>query len=511
MDVISSKLTEMEQFQGSLLVISPSEVRKAEVHTPSEAREAFGATLAITGTFRPQGNGMQVMVNLVDTESLAQLRSFTIGIDNAEAAAFEEGLISKAGEMLEISLAPRALLALGAGNTRSSSAYRNYVEGLGYLQRVDNAEFLDKAIAQFRKAIDLDARYALAYAGLANAWLERGNSTKEPSALDEALKNASRAVELNERSAEIRVTIGRVLSAKGQYEEAQRQLEEAIKIDPVNAEALRRLARNYERLNRRKDAEETCRRAIKLRPNDWRGYQSLGNFYFNGGNAQEAIPNYQRVLSLTPGNHNAYNDLGAAYLRLGKYSEAEAHLKKSAQLKSTPLNCSNLGSLYYFQRRYREAVPWYEKAVAAVSTNTTWWGNLADAYRETPELASKARDAYRKAIACGLRELSANPRNARLRARIAECYAAVEDAGSASREILEALSISPDDGLVQFRAALVYEQSQDRNAALEALAAALRAGYPLEEIRNAPVFRELRADSRYKSLEQADQNKGAAK
>jgi serine/threonine-protein kinase len=509
MDVISSKLTEMEQFQGALLVISPSEVRKAEVHTPSEAREAFGATLAITGTMRPQGNGVRVMVNLVDTETLAQLRSFTIGIDNADT--FEDGLVSKAGEMLEISLAPRALLALGLGNTRSASAYRNYVEGRGYLQRVDNAEYLDKAITQFQKAIDVDPRYALAYAGLADAWLERGNSSKEPSSLDEALKNASRAVELNGGSAEIHVTIGRVFSAKGQYEEAERQFEEALKIDPVNAEALRRLARNYERLNRRKEAEATCRRAIKLRPNDWRGYQFLGNFYFNGGNVQEAISNYQRVLSLTPGNHNAYNDLGAAYLRLGEYSQAEAYLQKSAKLRSTPLNCSNLGSLYYFQRRYREAVPWYEKAVAAAGTNTTWWGNLADAYRETPELASKAPDAYRKAIACGLRELSANPRNARLRARIADCYAAAGDTASASREILQALRLSPDDGLVQFRAALVYEQSHNRNAALEALAAALRAGYPLEEIRNAPVFRDLAEDSRYKSLEQIDQNKGAAK
>ena len=499
MDVISSKLTEMEQFHGSLLVISPSEVRKAEVHTPSEAREAFGATLAITGSVRRLGARMEILMNLVDTETLAQLRSFTIETEFPDPATLQEGLVSKASEMLDIALAPGAFLFLQDSNTQISSAYRYYIEGRGYLQRFDKLEYLDQAMSLFRKATQLDPRYALAYSGLADACLERYNATKDPQSLDEALNSASRAVGIKGGLPEVRVTMGRVLAARGQYEEAEREFQQALKSDPVNAEAYRRLARTYERMNRQKDAEQTFRRSIELRPNDWRGYQSLATFYFNHGKQAEAVQYYQRVLRLTPGNYNAYNDLGAAYLQLGNYPEAAVQLRKSVELKPLAMNYSNIGSMYYYQGKYQDAAGWYEKAVAAANTNSSFWGNLADAYRWSPELSSKAPDAYGKALFFGRRELSGNGRNHKLRSRLAYYYAAIGDHESASREIAEALRLANNDGYVLFQSAVVFEQLHNRNAALEAVKAALRAGYPAEAVRKAPLLADLRKDSRFSS------------
>jgi serine/threonine protein kinase/Flp pilus assembly protein TadD len=500
MDVISSKLTEMEQFQGSLLVISPSEVRKAEVHTPSEAREAFGATLAITGTVRNLGTRMEIMMNLVDTETSAQLRSFTIEMDFPEPASLQDEIVSKASEMLDISLTPSAFLALQAGNTRVPSAYRYYIEGRGYLQQIDKAEYLNKAMLAFRRAIQLDSRYALAYSGLAEVWLERFNSTKDPQAVNRAFENAWRAADFNDGIAGVHVTLGRAYAAKGQYDDAEREFQRALQIDPVNAEALRRLARAYQNTNRTDLAERTYRKAIQLRPNDWRGYQSLGNYYFNNGNEVEAARWYQRVMDLTPGNYNAYNDLGASFLRLGDYTKAAALLNKSVELKPSAMNYSNLGSVYYLQGRFREAARLYNTAVALEGNNSSYWGNLADAYRWTPELASKAPQMYGKAVFYGQRELTGNPANSHLRSRVAVYYAAIGDKDSASREMREALGVSPHDGYVLFRAALMQEQLHHRDAALDALRAALLAGYPQEEIRKAPALENLRTDVKYKSL-----------
>jgi serine/threonine protein kinase/Flp pilus assembly protein TadD len=500
MDVISSKLTEMEQFHGSLLVISPSEVRKAAVHTPSEAREAFGATLAITVTVRRLGGRLEIMVNLVDTETSAQLRSFTIETDFPEPVALQDQIVARASQMLDISLAPGDFLALQAGNTHVPSAYRYYVEGRGYLQRFDKTEYLDKAMFAFRKATQLDPRYALAYSGLAAAWLERFNSTKDPQAVSRAFENALLAAGFNDGIAEVHVTLGRAFSAKGQFADAEREFQRALQIDPVNAEALRRLARTYQNMNRRNDAERIYRKAIQLRPIDWRGYQSLGNYYFNNGNQPEAARCYQRVLDLTPGNYNAYNDLGAAYLRMGNYAQAAVQLNRSVALKPIAMNYSNLGSVYYLQGRFGEAAQLYQKAVVAESANSSYWGNLADAYRWTPELALKAPEAYRKAVFYGQRELSGNLPNSHLRSRVAYYYAATGDKDLAMREMADALRHAPHDGYVLFRAALVYEQLHNRAAALDALHGALLAGYPPEEIRKSPVLESLRADAKYMSL-----------
>jgi serine/threonine-protein kinase len=442
---------------------------------------------------------MEILMNLVDTETLAQLRSFTIETDYPDPASLQAGLVSKAGEMLGAALAPNALLALQAGNTQAPSAYRYYIEARGYLQRFDKLEYVDQAMSHFQKAIQIDPRYALAYSGTANAWIERFNVTKDPKALDEALASASRAVALRGTLPEVRVTLGRVLVARGQYEQAEAEFQRALKSDPVNADAYRRLARAYEKMHRDRDAEATYRKAVQLRPNDWRSYQSLATYYFNHGNVAGAAQQFQQVLKLTPGNYNAFNDLGAAYLQLGKYPEAAAQLNKSVALKPLAMNYSNIGSLYYYQENYREAAGWYEKAVARESTNSTWWGNLADAYRWAPDLRSKAPDAYGKALSLGRRELSANVRNSRLRSRLAYYHASLGEKDPALREITEALRAAPEDGYVFFQSALVYEQLQNRSAALNAVKAARRAGYPAEAILKAPVLAGLRADPHYSS------------
>ena len=500
MDIVSSKLTQVEQFQGSLLVISPAEIRKAEVETPSDARKTFGATLAITGTVQKIGDHLEVMMNLVETKTLTQLRSVSIETEYPDPAALQEGLVAKATEMLDIALSPSTVLALQAGNTPVPGAYRWYVEGRGYLQRYNQTDRMDKAIALFQKAIQLDPKYALAYAGVGEAWLEKFKVTKDPQSIQEAFSNSSRAVELQASLVPVRITMGQVLLAKGQYEEAEQQFQNALKIDSVSAEARRGLAHAYDLTGRRADAEQTYKQAIKLRPKDWTGYRDLGAYYFNDGPVQNAEQYYKEVVKLTPGNYLAHNDLGAVYLRMGRYSEATSELEKSVAIKSVAMNQSNLGSVYFLQGRFKDAAFSYEKAVAATGTNSSWWGNLADAYRFTPELSRKAPEAYRKAVAFGERELSANLRDARLRARIAYYYAALGNKDSALAAIAEARRISPSDGYVLFRAGTVYEQMGDRERAIRSLQAAVQAHYPLEEIRKAPTLKSLREDPRYAFL-----------
>ena len=500
MDIVSSKLTQVEQFQGSLLVISPAEIRKAEVETPSDARKAFGATLAITGTVQRLGDHLEVMMNLVETKTLTQLRSVSIETEYPDPAALQESLVAKATEMLDIALSPSTVLALQAGNTPVPAAYRWYVEGRGYLQRFNQTDRMDKAIALFQKAIQLDPKYALAYAGMGEAWLEKFKVTRDPESIKEAFSSSSRALELQASLVPVRITMGQVLLAKGQYEEAEQQFQNALKIDPISAEAHRGLARAYDLLGRRVEAEQTYKQAIRLRPKDWTGYRDLGAYYFNNGPVQDAEQYYKEVVKQTPGNYSAHNDLGAAYLRMGRYSEATAELEKSVAIKPVAMNHSNLGSLYYLQGRYKDAALSYERAVAATSTNSSWWGNLADAYRFTPELSRKAPEAYRKAIAHGERELSANLRDARLRSRIAYYYAALGDKDPALSAIAEARRISPSNGYVLYRAGLVYEQVGDRERAIKSLQAARQAHYPIEEIRRAPTLKSLREDPRYALL-----------
>ncbi len=79
-------------------------------------------------------------------------------------------------------------------------------------------------------------------------------------------------------------------------------------------------------------------------------------------------------------------------------------------------------------------------------------------------------------------------------------WAALGSRKEAAAEIARAIELAPHEGLIQFRAALVYEQAGQRDRALRAVEAALKAGYRSDEFRKAPPLKALREDPRYLRL-----------
>jgi len=75
---LTSKLTQLEQFHGSVLVVPASDVFREGVQSAEEARQRFGVSLVLTGSVQRAGDNVLVSVNLVDARSRRQLRSLTL-------------------------------------------------------------------------------------------------------------------------------------------------------------------------------------------------------------------------------------------------------------------------------------------------------------------------------------------------------------------------------------------------------------------------------------------------
>jgi tetratricopeptide (TPR) repeat protein len=508
MEVVSTSLTGLEEFQGSLLVVPASDVRKERVTSARDAEKLLDANLAITGSVEPIGDRVQVTINLVDTHTITQLRTETIKA-GPDLAAVQDSVLERVARMLELALQPQAEQALKAGQTPVTGAYRFYVEGRGYLQRYDRPENIDNAIAAFKRALAMDSSYVLAYAGLAEAYWRRYDLLKDPVSIDAALANCRRALELNDRLAPVHVTMGMILVGKGQYELAEAEFKKALKLEPRSADAYRELATAFESTGKPDEAEATYKRAIELQKDNWSSLKQLGVFYFNHGRYAEAEQYFREVIRLTPGSAKAYSNLGAAYLKDGRKEDALLQLEHSVSIEPSAVGCSNLGSLYYFEGRYADAAAQYLKAAELNPTESRYWGNLADAYRWTPALAAKAPEAYRHAIALTEKEIAINPRDAQLHARVATSWAALGDREKAALEIARALQLSSADGYVQFCAALVDEQNHQRDLALRALKSAIESNYSLEEILHAPPLNELREDPRFSRLVAAKKPAGS--
>jgi serine/threonine-protein kinase len=271
-------------------------------------------------------------------------------------------------------------------------------------------------------------------------------------------------------------------------------------LEPANAKSFRALGDVYEALRKNDEAENIYRKAIEVRPGDATGHIYLGRFYFNRDRLTDAELSFRRAIELIPDSPRAHSNLGGVYLRVGRYSEAVDQFEKSVAIEPSAAGYSNLGAAYYYLKRYADAVQPYQRAVELAPKNSIYWGNLADAYRWTPGLGDQAQMAFRRAIELLDQEIRNEPRDARLRARLAMYCAASGDARRATSEITDALQLDASQAYVQYRAALVYEQIGDRAAALKYMEAALKAGQPMADILAAPPLEKLRKDPRFARL-----------
>ena len=499
-EMLNNRLQQLEQFQGALRVVSANEVVRERVATARDARRAFGATLALTGTVRWSQDQLALTSELVDTGTQLVLAARDLQLARKDVPELRARLLERVADMLDLELNPGGRPLIRGEPLPAPGAYEFYLQGRGYLQRYDRDNNVQSAIAVFRNALERDPRYAPAWAGLAEALLRRFDLLKDPKLIDEARASDRRALELDDHLATAHETMGLLHSMAGEYEPAIVSFERALEVEPGNVDALGGLARAYAAAGRPRDGELTFKRAILLRPNYWAAYRDLGAFYNQQGRIGEAVAPLRHVIELTPDNYVGYANLAGVQMRLGHLEEATALLERSLALNRTSQAYSNLGTVHYFQKRYRDAAEMFLRAVELDPSDDRTWGNLADASRFVPERASDAVRTYREAAAHAEEHLALNPRDADLRSRLAMYRAASGENEAALREIDQALRISPQDGLVLFRAALVFEQSGKRERALDAVGRAIERGFSREEIEKAPPLDGLRQDPRFVSL-----------
>jgi serine/threonine protein kinase len=241
MEALSSELTELEPFHRSLSVVPASDVRKEKVTSAREAQSAFGVNLVITGSVQRSPSGVRLTINVVDARQLKQLRSRSIFIPETDAVSMQQGVITQVTDLLDIQLHPDAQHRLAEGNTPVPGAYDFYLQGSGYL--LSGRAAADHAIVEFEHALERDPDYALAHAGLGEAYWNKYSLTKDSSWIDKAWQQCRRSIELGPQLSGAHITLALLNSGTGHYDEAIRQARQAILIDPYSDRAYAELAR----------------------------------------------------------------------------------------------------------------------------------------------------------------------------------------------------------------------------------------------------------------------------
>ena len=498
-EILSSKLSQLEQFQKTLRVVPSTDVLREGIVSVREARQTFGATLAITGSVQRTDNRLRLTINLVDPQTLLELKSKTIDSEAHDISVLQDGVVLQVADLLGVKLSDESRQLLAVGGTGVPTAYEYYMQGKGYLQRYEVPQNLDNAIVLFNRALEQDPNYALAEAGLGEAYWRSYEQSKDPQWAEQARKASAAAIALNDKLPQVYVTLGMIHTGTGRYEAAIENLQKALALDPINPDAYRELAKTYQQMGRLKDAESTFMNAIAVRPGYWGTYNELGGFYYRLGRYDDAEKQFQTVVQLTPDNARGYSNLGVIAYSQKRYQEAARMYEKSVAIKPTASAYSNLGAVYYSLAQYAEAARYYEMAIQMNSHEPRWWHNLAGAYQASGD-SQKARAAFQQTAALTEEQLRVNSRDPALLLYLADAYSYLSQPQRARQLLEQALALSPDDVANMFQASAIYEQIGDRKLALQWIAKAIKGGFSRDLIEKEPTLARLRLDPRFPGL-----------
>jgi len=498
-ETLTAKLTQLTG-DPSLQVVPATEIRGKHVSTVDDARKEFGVNLVLEGSLHKSGQQVRVNYILVDARTRRQLRAESLTFAAMDSFAAEDAVVNGAIQMLELEILGRQRKALESHGTQVAGAYDYYLQGRGYLQNYDRVENLDSAVQVFERALAIDPGYALAYAGLGDAYWKKYRSNKEPSWIEKSRQACQQASRLDSKLSSAHSCLGTLSAGTGNYQEAAREFERAVETEPTNDDAFRGLAGAYERLGKPEEAENTYRRAIELRPHYWAGYNWLGAFYYRHVRIREAAEMFNQVVALAPDSFLGYSNLGATYVEQAHYADAIKVLEQSIAIRPSDYGYTNLGNAYFFLRRYEEADQAYKQAIELAEKDSLLWWNLGDGYYWTPGKRTQSVAAYRQGINIAEEELRVNPNNSYSYGVLAICRAMLGEKKLALDALGSGLRLSPADPFLLFQAALVYNQFGQSNEAIAWLKKAQAAGYSQARIRDYPNFDSLWTNPRSQEL-----------
>jgi tetratricopeptide (TPR) repeat protein len=479
----------LSDFPGALTAVPSSDVRRRGIDTTEAARRFYGVNLVVTGSAQPAQDRVQFTVNLVDAVKLRQIAGRTFLYDPANPLASRDQAVAQVVRMMNLEVPEAARAAIAAGDTPARDAYSAYLEGRGLLARYDVPGNLEKAIASFTNATSQDPRYALAYAGLAEAYWRkaRGSGDKQASML--AGQNAEHAAQLDPNLAIVHSVLGSVYLDAGRREDAVREFRKAMDLAPSNAEAPRLLAGVYKDMGRFQEAEALYLRSTQARPTDWYGHLLLGLFYYERERYAEAEAELNEAKRLTPDNDLVRMDLGAVYRMHGRYKDAVEEYQQALRIRSSAPTYAALGGAYYYQHRFAEAVSALEAAIDLDSNDYRYWGNLGIYYKWTPGASAKSAPALRKAIELAAKYAETNKSDYSVHANLAEYRARLGDARGALEEI-EAIPASARAPFTT-RLAIVYELTGRRDRAIQVIRSNMKSPASLNQIKDDPDLAAL--------------------
>src|SRR5438309_3456099 len=301
-----------------------------------EIGSKLNVNYVLAGSVRRAGPQLRVSAQLINATTGYHLWSDEYDRDARDVFAVQDEIARAIVGALRVKLSGAANAALVKPSTENPEAHDLYLKGRYFFTKRDSAS-LRKAADYFERAIQKDSSYALAWAGLSDAYSHIGVfGYVSPRAVYANAKAAAlRALALDSALAEAQTSLGFIaLFYDWDWPTAGRELDRALALDPRYPDAHLFHGWYFVATNRMDDAIREVQTAVNLDPFSSVNNARLASMLYYARRYNEAVAQARRLREMDSMFFQVRVELARAYLQLGQCDEALAAMKHAPEQAS---------------------------------------------------------------------------------------------------------------------------------------------------------------------------------
>ena len=484
----------------TVTVLSRSAVEESRQQNPDRASfvRALDASYVVTGSVQSVADRLRVTLNLERPDaSVAWGR--TVEAPTRDLFTLQSQLARLLTDAISEQRPSPEPATPAAPSTASEPAQLAYWKGRALLDRRELTGNTQAALKEFSDAIANDPKFAVAYAGLADAQWAMYTQTNDKTWAQKAMDSTTVAIQLEPERPSVRYIAALTLYRGGSLVEAKDEVERALALQPTYEDAMRLRATVLMRQGQVDQGLAEFRKVMALRPNAVSLYTDMGVALYTASRFPEALDALEKAIALSPGSSVNLTRAGVTAHAMGDTPRALNYYERANAIQPRAETFSNMGTIYYGLGDFARAASAYEGAILIRPLSAVTHRNLGDAYTHLGR-REDARRAYAQAVKFAQAEVSVSPSDARAIARLAVYQAKAGDDAGARRSVKRAQELAPADEQVFQRAGVVHALAGRTTEALDAIEQAIARGIPPRSIAEEEDFAKLRSMPRFAAM-----------
>lgn len=358
------------------------------------ARE-LGTRYILSGSVRKFQENLRITVELIDVEMDTQLWAETYKGKLDDVFDIQEKVSKQIVDALMVKLSPTEKVVLTKRSTLNPEAFDCNLRARNFLyQRTKKS--MNFAVQLFQKAIELDPRYADAYAGLGETYSSLYQDVERIEHwLDKSIESSLKALMYDSTLPEAYAALGLGYYNKRMFDEAVAASKKAIELDQSNFLGYWILGRIYSSTDEYSKSAELFLKVLELNPDFYSVYGDLQIVYGRMGEKEkykkillEGLETYKRYLSQHPDDSRGHMYYATDLAQVGRKEEAKAQAAKAIELSpDDPLMLYNASCFYAQMGEKENALRSLKEAIAVGYGNYEWLKRDTDldSLRDDPE------------------------------------------------------------------------------------------------------------------------------